>query len=296
MEDIKVAVIGTNGLLSNYIGFYCEESKFSISWFGLEPPALFKGSSFYKINLLNDDLDYEALSKYDFIIYACGAGIQSNLSESTNLIYGLNTFIPIQIMEQLSLVNFTGSFVTFGSYFEIGSNDNDISFNESDVLNSRLAVPNHYSISKRLLSTFSVSHSYKFSHFHYILPTIYGPLESCHRLIPYTINALRNGDTLQFTSGIQLRQYVYVGDIPKIIFSNERSGIYNIGGSEIYSVKEIVEKIHNMFGVVMNSSIFGKLNRVDVGMKNLKLNDSKLLSALNNSFEYTAVDEIIKLY
>ena len=56
----------------------------------------------------------------DIIIYAIGAGIQSDLKEGFNLIYNLNVTVPVSICNKLKELDYKGTFVTFGSFFEIG--------------------------------------------------------------------------------------------------------------------------------------------------------------------------------
>lgn len=53
------------------------------------------------MNLVEENIDMSTLKNSDVIIYAIGAGIQSNLNESVNLIYSLNVNVPINICNQL---------------------------------------------------------------------------------------------------------------------------------------------------------------------------------------------------
>ncbi len=54
------------------------------------------------------------------------------------------------------------------------------------------------------------------------------------RLIPYVINAIRNGEELHFTAGDQTRQYIHVNEVPRMLAlafeKNLPSGLYNIQG------------------------------------------------------------------
>lgn len=294
-----ISIIGANGLLANEIGLFCNDNNLEVYSFGRREPLLHSFNKFYKIDLITEKLDFSELSKSEVIVYACGAGIQSNLKETCESIYKLNTFLPINIYNELNKIDFRGIFVTFGSCFEIGNNLKENKYTEIEVANSSLNVPNDYCISKRLLTKFiSGKQNQTFKHLHIILPTIYGEKEASHRLIPYTVASIKKNEAMKFTSGEQIRQYLYAGDIPKIIFqliSSECEGIFNLSGIETYSVRNIIEKIYRFYGLSVSEELFGKAGRDDVGMKNLQL-DSSLIHSILPSFEYSRFDEILKLY
>ena len=73
---------------------------------------------------------------------------------------------------------------------------------------SSAPAPSDYVVSKRMLTRFVTSYKHDFTHWHFIIPTIYGENENPKRLIPYTINAIKNGEELHFTAGNQTRQYL----------------------------------------------------------------------------------------
>lgn len=296
---MKVAIIGTNGFLSDRTGLYCHGSRHTVSWYGLERSRLFGDDAFAFVDLAGGELDYATLLDYDLIVYTSGAGIQSNLRESNSLVYTLNTFVPITLCDRLSSLNYAGALVTFGSCFEIGKNAQDRTFDEIALGSSQFDVPNAYCVSKRLLTRYVQSATQTFRHLHVILPTIYGPGEAPHRLIPYTVNALKAGTPIQFTSGTQVRQYLYVGDVPPVIFdlvrAGVRSGIYNISGNETHTVREIVEKVFAYYGRTPSADLFGTAERADIGMADLQLDDTKLRGVLSR-IEYTPLDRVLKQY
>lgn len=293
-----ISVIGTNGFLSDKIGQYCNTEDIILMSYGISEPKKHYCNRFISINLEKMNIDFELLAQSDMIIYASGAGIQSNMNDSYDLIYSLNTFVPIEICSKLSDIGFKGMFVTFGSYFEIGNNCKNIKFNEFELASSALNVPNHYCVSKRLLTRYVNSSFLNIRHLHVILPTIYGDGESTHRIIPYTINALKKGISQSFTSGYQIRQYLYAGDIPKILidlFKINYCGILNLSGVDTFSIRQLVETIYHNFGGSLDISIFGKEDRGDVEMKCLQL-DSSLLNSLLPNIKYTLLSEALKFY
>ena len=272
---MKVTILGTNGFLSRAIAIYCNGHSYPVNMYGLEEPS--------------EEPDYADLVQSDIIVYASGAGIQSNLKEGNDLIYNLNVTAPVKICNALKAADYKGCFITFGSVFEMGETKEERFFTETDVLTSTCPAPNDYTVSKRMLSRFVDSYKHDFTHWHFFIPTIYGETENPLRLIPYTINAIRNNDPLHFTAGDQTRQYVYVGEVPRMIdlaYSKRlSSGVYNIQGKDTLTVREIVTTIHHHFGKAVPDDCFGSAQRADTGMKYLALDGTKLKEAIG--FEAT---------
>lgn len=286
---MKISILGTNGFLSTAIAKYANEARWDLDMYGLDEPVSHNYDNFYKVNLMDAELDCSGLVDSDIIIYAIGAGIQANLKEGFNLIYNLNVTAPVTICNKLKELGYKGRFVTFGSVFEIGETSEERFFTEEDVLTSTCTAPNDYTVSKRMLSSFVSSYKHEFTHWHFYIPTIYGAGENPKRLIPYVINAIRNGEELHFTAGDQTRQYVHVSEVPRMMaLAYEKglsSGLYNIEGSETMTVKEIVTLIHNAIGKDVPNGCFGTAQRADVGMKYLALDGTKLRDAIG--FEAT---------
>ena len=299
---MKISILGTNGFLSTAIAKYANNEGWTLNMYGLDEPIGHKYDTFYKINLMDSNLDCSSLLDSNIIIYAIGAGIQANLKEGFNLIYNLNVTAPITICNKLKELDYKGCFVTFGSYFEMGETMETRYFTEEDILTSICTAPNDYTVSKRMLSKFVASYKHDFTHWHFYIPTIYGAGENPKRLIPYVINAIRNGEDLHFTAGDQTRQYVHVNEVPRILAmaydKNLPSGLYNIEGKETLTVKEIVSLIHNAMGKEMPEGCFGSVQRADVGMKFLALDGSKLnkyIGFLANKQIENSIMEYIKL-
>lgn len=277
---MKISILGTNGFLATAIARYANVAGWSLDMYGLSEPVGHNYNNFYKVNLMDAELDCSSLLDSDMIIYAIGAGIQANLKEGFNLIYNLNVTAPVTICNKLKELEYKGIFVTFGSVFEMGETKEERFFTEEDVLTSLCPAPNDYTVSKRMLSKFVASYKHDFKHWHFYIPTIYGAGENPKRLIPYVINAIRNSDELHFTAGNQTRQYVHVSEIPRMLVlafeKNLPSGLYNIEGKETITVKEIVTMIHQAMGKEVPDGCFGSVQRADVGMKYLALDGNKL--------------------
>ena len=296
---MKISVLGTNGFLSSAIGKYANEHGWHLDMYGLVAPDSVHYDKFFEINLMDRDLDCAMMLDSDIIVYAIGAGIQSNLKEGADLVYALNVTAPVNICNKLKSLDYKGAFVTFGSYFELGESDLKHPATEEDIIRASAPAPTDYVISKRMLTRFATSYKHEFTHWHFILPTIYGPGENPKRLIPYTINAIRNNEDLHFTSGEQVRQYLYMGDVAELLdtaYSKSlASGIYNIAGHETMSVQEIVMTIHKSFKKTIVKGCFGELQRSDTSMKYLVLEGQKLYDAMQWKSN-TLLGEIIEKY
>jgi nucleoside-diphosphate-sugar epimerase len=282
---MKISIIGTNGFLSDALGLFCNERDYSLTMIGRSLPKKHVCKNFFNIDLATDKLPYDLIINSDIIIYAAGAGIQSNLKQTSQIVYSLNLFLPIEIYTHLNSVNFKGTFISFGSYFEIGENSINKFFSESELILSQNRVVNDYSISKRLLSRFISSFEPSFKLLHFVLPTIYGEFEATHRLIPYTIDMLKTNGSLTFTSGDQVRQYIYIKEFIQMVFmaieKDVDQGVYNVSGAETLTVKQIVSKLFALFKIEMPENVFGKVERLDSGMKILQLDGSKLQKAID---------------
>lgn len=281
---MEISILGTNGFLSTAIAKYFSGERYSLHMYGRRRPESHQFSDFTKIDFLHNEINCNKLLKSNIIIYCAGAGIQSNLHEDVSCIYTLNTTTPTSICNQLQELGYKGIFITFGSVFELGVSPCFKYTTEEELLTSLLPAPNHYVVSKRMLSRYTCSVKHDFIHWHFIIPTIYGPEENKKRLIPYTINAICNNEKLSFTSGEQIRQYLFVDEVPIIInkaYHNQLpGGIYNIEGNETLSVKDIVTLIHHELKKDVPHDCFGTASREDAGMRYLALDGQKLQTAI----------------
>ena len=277
---MKVTILGTNGFLSRTIAIYCNKKGYPVDMYGLEEPQGHYYNKFHRVDLMKEELPYDEINQSDILVYAIGAGIQSNLKEGSELIYNLNVTVPVKVCNELKKHGFKGVFITFGSVFEMGETKEEHFFSEYEILTSISPSPNDYTTSKRMLSRFANSYKHDFIHWHFIIPTIYGESENPLRLIPYTIQAIRNNTPLHFTSGDQTRQYIYVEEIPQLIdmaFCKKLpNGMYNVQGKETLTVREIVTFIHDHFKMEVPKDCFGTVMRDDIGMKYLALDGTKI--------------------
>ena len=267
---MKIAIIGANGMLSVALTkyFYAEEGV-TVDVYGLDVPKSYECDNFYQVNLLKDKLDYEKLVASDSIIYVAGAGVQAALQTDSSLMYALNVNVPVEITLQLKKHDYKGVYVSFGSYMEIGLNSEDgKAFTEDEVILSTFPVTNDYGLSKRLYGRYMKDFTADFTFYHFILPNMFSEddLNPGTRLVPYTLqylqdyNAGKNPQAPSFSAGLQTRQFITLEEmiqtVDKAICKHISSGIYNIGGGEFLSIRNLlsVSLLSIMYHVVMTIS------------------------------------------
>jgi nucleoside-diphosphate-sugar epimerase len=291
---MKIAIIGSNSFLAGYIIEQLTKPDYALYIFGRTN----RWGEKFDFGLFDLPIicpEITDLLKFDVIVYCAGAGIQANLKQTNESIYDVNTFYPIKLFYGLIERNFTGKFVSFGSYFEIGDSKEAFKFTEIDLLNSRLTVPNDYCISKRIFSRFLDSVNCSFSYIHLVLPNIYGKNENPLRIIPSIIESIKTKTPISFTSGMQVRQYLHVSDIAQLVENcvkcNFVSGVYNITCPEHVQIKQLVEIIYDQMGAKDEFSKvkFGQENRSDNKMQYLLLDDNKARNELGWSPNYDII-------
>lgn len=291
---MKVLVIGSNGMLSvAFAKFYYGKDDVTVDVYGLDLPNGYKCDNYYSINLLEERINYSVIIQYDVIFYASGAGVQAALNTDSTLMYSLNVSIPIEITLQLKKQNYKGIFISFGSYMEIGLNEEDGKlFSENEVLCSSLPVTNDYGLSKRLFSRYMKDFRANFTFYHFILPNMFSEddLKPGTRLIPYTLQYLidYNAGMIsyepKFSAGSQTRQFITLEEmiqtVSKSINKKIVSGVYNIGGGEFLSIRNLIERLFTIYNVPCKDSYFGKSVRRDGDIKSLCLDGTKLKNVL----------------
>lgn len=304
---MKIAIIGANGMLSVALTkYYYGRSDTRVDVYGLDAPQGYSCDDFSKINLVTEVLNYEELAQHDVIIYASGAGVQAALSTPSLLMYQLNVSAPIAITLGLKKAGFKGTYVSFGSYMEIGVNDEEGKvFNEDEVVCSALPVTNDYALSKRLYGRYMRDFNADFKYYHFILPNMFSEddLKPGTRLVPYTLQYLqdycagKNPTAPSFSAGTQTRQFITLEEmiqtVDKALISQIPSGLYCMGGGEYLSIRQLIERLFKLYNVPCLDDYFGKSVRRDGDIKSLCIDGSKLkkqIGMLPNS----KIEEIFK--
>lgn len=261
--------------------------------YGLDAPKGYDCSNFYQVNLLKDKLDYDNLINSDVIVYASGAGVQAALKTDSSLMYALNVNAPIEMTLQLKNSDYKGIYVSFGSYMEIGLNGKDgHAFTEYEVICSSLPVSNDYGLSKRLYGRYMKDFMADFKYYHFILPNMFSEddLKPGTRLVPYTLQYLQDyksgkkTEVPSFSAGLQTRQFITLEEmiqtVDKAVKANITSGVYNVGGGEFLSIRNLIERLFAIYDVPCKDDYFGKEVRRDGDIKSLCIDGSKLKKEL----------------
>lgn len=291
---MRLAVIGTNGMLSVALSkFFYGLPNVEVETFGRKEPQGYRSDKFYQIDLLNNEIDYSYLLSFDVIFWASGAGCQAASAVDPSLMYALNVGVPIKITQRLKNLGYKGVFVSFGSYMEIGGNDEDGRlFSEDEVICSVLPVLDDYALSKRLYGRYMRDFSADFTVWHFILPNMFSSddFKSGTRLIPYILQYIQNKkhgvecESPKFSVGLQTRQFIFLDEVmlvlQKAIEKRIPSGIYNIGGGEFFSIRSLIERIFAFYGVACEDSYFGKSVRRDGDVRSLRISGDKLYNTI----------------
>jgi len=305
---MKISVIGANGMLSVALTkYYYAKEGVTVDVYGLDAPKGYECDNFYQVNLLKDILDYDTLIASDVIVYASGAGVQAALQTDSSLMYSLNVSAPIEITLQLKKHDYKGIYVSFGSYMEIGLNSEDgKSFTEDEVVCSPLHVTNDYGLSKRLYGRYMKDFSADYTFYHFILPNMFSEddLKPGTRLVSYTLqylqdyNAGKNPQAPSFSAGLQTRQFITLEEmiqtVDKAICKHIISDVYNIGGGEFLSIRNLIERLFAIYNVPCKDEYFGKEVRRDGDIKSLCINGDKLLKELG-SLPNAKIEDIFKI-
>lgn len=286
----KIAIIGANGMLSEALtkNFYAQNETMVIVY-GLDAPVDYCCHQFHQVNLLKNKINYDELVSSDVIIYASGAGVQAALKTDPSLMYTLNVSVPVEMTLQLKKYNYQGIYVSFGSYMEIGlNNEEGKEFSEEAIACSTLPVTNDYALSKRLLTRYMKDFKADYTFYHFILPNMFSEddLKPGTRLVPYTLQYLqdykigKHPSAPSFSAGLQTRQYITLEEMIKTVSlaldQQIPSGLYNLGGGEFLSIRQLIERLFSIYDVPCRDDFFGKEVRRDGDILSLRLDSSKL--------------------
>ena len=305
---MKISIIGANGMLSVALTkYYYAKEGVTVDVYGLDVPKGYECDNFYQVNLLKDILDYDTLIASDVIVYASGAGVQAALQTDSSLMYSLNVSGPIEITLQLKKHDYKGIYVSFGSYMEIGLNSEDGKvFSEDEVICSTLPVTNDYGLSKRLYGRYMKDFSADYTFYHFILPNMFSEddLKPGTRLVPYTLqylqdyNADKNPQSPNFSAGLQTRQFITLEEmietVDKAICKHIASGVYNMGGGEFLSIRNLIERLFAIYNVPCKDEFFGQEVRRDGDIKSLYIDGGKLMNELG-SLPNSKIEDIFKI-
>jgi nucleoside-diphosphate-sugar epimerase len=120
----------------------------------------------------------------------------------------------------------------------------------------------------------------------------FGMNEPEGRLIPSLIDSLHDGNEFVIRSSTDIRDFVYVEDVSKILYiliSQELTGVVNIGHGEEVQVGTVTRKVSKLIGRE-------ELLRLEIGKneKSYVVSDPKKLGSLIGNYTWTPLETALK--
>ena len=173
-----------------------------------------------------------------YIIHCAWIGVEAHERDDIKTQVQNISFLT-DLLEISGIMKLT-QFISLGSQAEYGILNSKVS--ENSIVKPVSSYGAVKVASQQILKTFCNSNKTKWIWLR--LFSFIGENENDNWLIPSLIDKIINGEVMDMTPGEQKYSYMFVNDfaliILKIINSNIQSGIYNVSGDEIISLKELV--------------------------------------------------------
>jgi nucleoside-diphosphate-sugar epimerase len=240
-EGYKILILGATGFVGKNIVEHLQFAK-SLIQTTRKAECAINGTIFFDIE---DTHSWETLKDIqpDSIINCIGYGVVKTQRE-TEKVYDINYFKTVAFYEYLSNEMPEVNIVHIGTAFEY-----DLS--QVRLTETSKALPfTHYGISKLMTSNYLLQKKIK-NPFLIVRPfNMFGLYEDESKIVPSLILSQKNKIPIELSSGLQRRDYSYVGDFAKFIgkliqienFAQLPKSI-NVGTGNTYSIKELSIKI-----------------------------------------------------
>lgn len=298
LQKDEILVTGGSGLIGvNLIKFLqnirdVNARKISvITKSGLLPDV---GIDYKKLNVLKGDLlDSEflrSLPKADVIFHAAGYGQPAKFLDNALGTIKLNSDVTSILAEK---THKGGRFIFFSSS-EIYSGLNSVPNFESEI---GATDPYHpraaYIEGKRIgeTITFLARDKFEISSTSLRIALVYGPGTKngdSRVLNSFIFRALNDGKLVMMDRGDALRTYCFVDDAIRMIINIAERGthnVYNLGGIEMVSIREVGELISSLTGCAF------EISDQDLGLTSapnmVKLSMDRTLTTFDDRFEFT---------
>ena len=271
----KILIIGGSGFIGlNLILKIIRNKYFEVTSVSRSIPNKLKKikklkiikADFTKFSLITKKLKNK---KYDFVINL-GGNINHKDKKETNE----SQFILCKNLVDYFKNKNISLFLQGGSSLEYGVSKNKNFENDN-------CKPNSFYGQSKLKATKYIQKS----GINYIilrLYQIYGPYQKVNRIIPLAITQLQENLTFNSTSGLQIRDFLYVDDLTNLILKiikkkNKTYGIFNVGSGQPITIKKILNKIIEING-----------GTVFFGEEKMRKDEAKIL--------YPSINKIKKYY
>jgi len=270
-----ILVVGGSGFLGYHLCKFFLKKKYKVLSLSLNSPnklRRLKNVKYFKGNIsILKQIKFLSKINIDFVINCGGYVDHVNKKKTFNAhVKGCKNLVNIFIKKKIK------TFVQIGSSAEYGSGKSPHSENDS-------SIPTGSYGKYKLLATKFLKNLKIFFPFVILRPyQIYGPHQDNNRLIPFIINSCLKNDKFPCTTGVQLRDFLYIDDFVNSIdkcLDNKKcyKRIINIGLGKPIKIKKIINKINNTIN--SGQPEFGKIL-----MKNYE--QKKVYPSIKKAFRY----------
>ena len=241
----NILIIGGTGFIGYHLAKKCLKKNFKVTSISKNQPK--KIRFLKKVKYIICDINNKKILKkidnnFDFVVNLGGYVDHKNKQETYRSHYlGLKRLTKIFIKKKIK------KFIQIGSSMEYGR------VKSPQKENFNCYPESIYAISK-FLSTKHLITLYKKKKFPAVilrLYQVYGPNQDKNRLIPIIIDSCKNNKSFPCSSGVQLRDFLFVDDLIDAILrcldKKVEGKIINIGSGKIIKVKKIINKIVNFY-------------------------------------------------
>jgi nucleoside-diphosphate-sugar epimerase len=258
----NILIIGGTGFIGYHLAKKCLKKNFKVTSISKNQPK--KIRFLKKVKYIICDINNKKILKkidnnFDYVVNLGGYVDHKNKQETYRSHYlGLKRLTKIFIKKKIK------KFIQIGSSMEYGR------VKSPQKENFNCYPESIYAISK-FLSTKHLITLYKKKKFPAVilrLYQVYGPNQDKNRLIPIIIDSCKNNKSFPCSSGVQLRDFLFVDDLIDAILrcldKKVEGKIINIGSGKIIQVKKIINQIVNFYKA--GKPLFGSIKLRDEEM------------------------------
>tara|TARA_A100001011_G_scaffold387826_1_gene466324 strand:- start:9351 stop:10259 length:909 start_codon:yes stop_codon:yes gene_type:complete len=259
LKKKKILITGGTGFIGYHLALTCLKKNFLVTSLSTKKPS--KQRRLNKVKyLLCDISNRKKLNKalnlnFDYVVNLAGYVDHSNKKKTRKSHYeGCKNLASFFLSSKIK------KFIQIGSSIEYGR---VTSPQKENKLNKQKTY-SIYGMSK-LLSTkylLQLNKKYDFPVTILRLYLVYGPNQDTNRVIPITINNAIKNNTFDCSTGLQIRDFIYIDDLIKAIMKvlsnrNINGEILNIASGKPIKIKNVILKICNIVGY--GNPQFGKI-------------------------------------
>jgi len=297
----SVLITGITGFLGSHIAEQLISNNIRVIGMKRQSSDIWRCNGFKEdihwvdINLEGGFADQLDGISFDTIIHAAWIGVEArdrdNWSEQSK---NINFLIELLSCAKVHEVN---KFIFLGSQAEYGNINGEI--DESHDTTALNAYGGIKLACLEILKAYSISNSIDWIWLRIF--SLFGEMENDNWLIPSIVNKMLNGNEMDVTAGEQKYAYLYVKDFASIISTIVTlpidSGIYNISGQYVVTIRTLLEQIRDIInpGFIFNFGALpyrehqsmhlqGKIDKILNQIKEIEFTDFSV--ALQNTLTY----------